>query len=296
MSENITHTAICDDALRLYLAGGEACEAFVAAAEGHWDVARLGSITRQGDRCNPGLLASYRDAWPGDADGRLPAKLAFVMGWLCHRAADREMKPIFRAIDADCPQKPTDCSIAHDVFLFREVYAGGAEKPYSPQTFALSAEPGPDALAALEELIRTLLQRTLIALHTFIPDLDDPDAWLDRVLDTRQVYKVALGRYAEALLNPDPDAVRRFVDEANFYDREDPAIAAARALQRGRHVPPGEVRAAVAAEPRSHYATALVLSVSYLDAAAAFFNRRIDDAELRDRLNIGRPGRDGKGV
>ncbi len=97
MSENITHTAVVDDSLRLMQAAGTVCEAFNQAARDHLDMAHLGCMTRGGDRCNPGLLTTFRDRWADRTpDDLLEPKLAFVLGWLCHRAADREMKPIFR--------------------------------------------------------------------------------------------------------------------------------------------------------------------------------------------------------
>ena len=91
MSENITHTAVVDDGLRLMQAAGTVCEAFKQAARDHLDIAHLGCMTRAGDRCNPGLLATFRDRWADRTpDDLLEPKLAFVLGWLCHRAADRE--------------------------------------------------------------------------------------------------------------------------------------------------------------------------------------------------------------
>lgn len=46
-------------------------------------------------------------------------KLAFVMGWLSHRACDRQFKRLFRQLDPECAATPRDCSIYHDVHLFR---------------------------------------------------------------------------------------------------------------------------------------------------------------------------------
>jgi hypothetical protein len=61
MSENITHTAVVDDSLRLMQAAGTVCEAFNQAARDHLDMAHLGCMTRAGDRCTPGLLTAFRD-------------------------------------------------------------------------------------------------------------------------------------------------------------------------------------------------------------------------------------------
>lgn len=53
MSENITHTAVCDDCLRLLSQTPEICDAFKRAAANHLDIARLGAVTRSTDRFKP---------------------------------------------------------------------------------------------------------------------------------------------------------------------------------------------------------------------------------------------------
>ena len=99
-----------------------------------------------------------------------------------------------------------------------------------------------------------------------------------------------------AVADPDPDKVRRFITEVNFYDRGEPIIQAARALQRGEDVDPEAVCAAMRADAQSHYAQALKMGCGYLLAASAFFAGKLSAAELRERFDIGRPGWDGKPV
>jgi hypothetical protein len=55
MSENITHTAICDDCLQLISQMPDICAAFKEVSEAHLDIARLGAVTRSTDRFNPGF-------------------------------------------------------------------------------------------------------------------------------------------------------------------------------------------------------------------------------------------------
>lgn len=287
MSENITHTAIVDDCLRLLRAAPEICPAFQEVARDQLEVARLGGITRYGDRFTVRLLESFRARWPTrHPTDQLEPKLAFVLGWLAHRAADRQMKPVFRAADPQHTQNPTDCSVYHDAFVFREVYANGADEPYHPAMFD-------DRWKAANEVLRALLQRALLELHTLIPAGEDIEGWLDRLLALRQTYQVSRARYVEAILRPDPAKVQRFIVAMNFYDATDPIIAAARALQRGA---PADVATAVALPARSHYGQALQLGWDYLKAASDFFAGKLSTAELSARLNIGRVGRDGIGV
>ena len=50
MSENITHTAVTDDCARLALDSPAICDAFKLCLREHLEIARLGGVTRSGDR------------------------------------------------------------------------------------------------------------------------------------------------------------------------------------------------------------------------------------------------------
>ena len=209
MSENITHIAVCDDCLRLMLQMPDIRDNFKQAATDHLDIAQLGSVTRSTDSFNPGLLKRLRDDW----DGRQPKdnfelKLAYSLGALCHRVADRTMKPVFAAAGAGDKQSPKDVSIYHDVFLFREIYKEGVEKPYSPEMFGMKTP--------FEEHFRVLSQRALLSIHTFIPDRTDAEAWLDRLFSLRQKFYVEISRYAEAYYHPDPEKTKKYIVDVNF--------------------------------------------------------------------------------
>ena len=296
MSENITHTAVTDDCARLAIHSPSVCSAFKECLGKHLGLARLAGVTRSGDRFTTKLLAKYRDAWPKRTEGSaLAQKLAFVLGWLCHRAADRQMKPIFHATDPNCPESPTDCSVYHDVFLLREVYAGSTREPYSPATVEPRMESLPGArligVEAVEELFRAMWQRALIGLHTFIPDQDDIEGWLERLFAKRQEFYVDLRRYAEAFAEPDPEKMKRFVYDVNFYDASDPIIRLARSLQEGSGSEGINLdEAVVAAESQSEYAQALRKGYLYIQAASEYFERHIGEEALRDRLDVGKPG------
>lgn len=294
MSENITHTAIVDDCARLALHDRRIGEPFQQVLREQLEIARLGGITRSGDRFTADLLERFRRRWPeeGGEEG-LRRKLAFVLGWLCHRAADRQMKPIWRSMPSQTAS-PTECSIYHDVFLFREVYRCGHRGPYSPQVL----EEAPDRSATdgsrqdeVEQLLRTYWRRALLSLHTFKPDSDDIEGWLERLFDARQRFRVEIRRYAEALANPDPQKVRRFIEEVNFYDASEPLIRFARSVQRGAPEESIDLDEAFeAAAEGSQYARALRRGLGYLRAGSAFFEGRLERDVLEDRLDIGKPG------
>lgn len=299
MSEGITHTAVLDDAFRLVLAGEPATESVRGAIETHWDFARLGGVTRGADRSTVRLLGELRDSG-GELSPTEEARLAFVLGWLCHRAADRQMKPVFRALDGDCPRSPRDCSVYHDAFVFREVYQLGRRGPFPADMFA----DGPERLArscdvdadAGERLMQVVMRRSLLAIHTLIPDSADAGAWIDRLGESAQKFRVDLDRYGEAIFRPDPDKVRRFLTEGNFYDADEPLLRTAARLRAGEQVSQAAVSAAVASAPVSHYAQAVSRSVGYVRAADGFLRGETSPDDLSERLDIGRPGVDGKSV
>ncbi len=289
MSENITHTAVCDDCLRLMSHTPDICDAFKQAAANHLDIAQLGSVTRSTDSFNPGLLNRLRDGWdnwqPKDKPEFLRIrlqKLAYSLGALCHRAADRTMKPVFAQAAPEDKQSPKDVSIYHDVFLFREVYKEGIEKPYSPAMFDMKTD--------FEEHFRVLFQRALLELHTFIPDRTDAEAWLDKLFAFRQSFYVDVARYAEAYYHPDPEKTRRYITGVNFYDDGDDLIKLARATQAGNTVGEDAVRKAFeTGKNESKYAQALGLGLRYLTVANRFFTSAMTLDELKNALDIGKP-------
>lgn len=283
MSEGITHVAVCDDCLRLFVKLPETCDAFRLAIVGHRDVAQLGSITRSTDRFNPQLLTRVRSGWESRKPAEnLEAKLAYSLGALCHRAADRTFKPVFKEVAPDDPQDPKDVSVYHDVYLFREVYREGAEPPYPPTMF--------DSETGFEEHFRVLVQRALLAMHTFIPDLTDPEGWLDRLLKLRQAFYVEISRYADAYYHPDPDKVLRYIKDINFYDSCDPLVEAAREIQIGREISETQVAEIIATgKSDNKYGQALRRGLGYLAGANGYFIGELDEEGLAAALQIGRP-------
>jgi hypothetical protein len=202
------------------------------------------------------------------------------------------MKPLFRELDPDCPDSPTDCSVYHDVFVFRAVYAAGAEEPYAGAVLTREAESLPRGNlppAELEDLLRAILQRALIGLHTFRPDADHIEDWIDGLLGLGQQFRVNVARYAEALAEPDPEKVRRFIEEPNFYDPADPVIALARSIQKGQPLQTPVTDALAASTQGSHYSRALVRACNYLAVASDYFQGHISEQDCRTRLDIGIP-------
>jgi hypothetical protein len=98
MSEHITRTALCDDNLHLLNGLPPLHTQIRAACAQHPDIARMGAITRSADRWTPHL---FRAGQSTEQDPRLLERLAFGIGALTHRSADRHMKPIIRCWEGD---------------------------------------------------------------------------------------------------------------------------------------------------------------------------------------------------
>jgi hypothetical protein len=302
MSENITHTAVMDDAFNLMLASGRITDAFKAAGKNHRRFGQLAGVTRSGDRFTIDLLERYRESWPAKArkaeSETIEARIAFVLGWLCHRGTDREFKPIFRSFDPEGNLSPTDCSVYHDAYLFRELYMN--EQEFSKTMFEgdMNGVAAADVVdvPALLELFRVSLKRVLIEMHTFIPDQEDIDGWLDKLQSLQQKFYVDSERYAEAVARPDPDKWRKFIEDINFYDRSESLLVLTKGLRQGNSATLEELDAALKGEPKSHYARAVRKSYQYIESASLFFDGEIDRNGLSERLEIGKPGADGKPV
>jgi hypothetical protein len=92
-------------------------------------------------------------------------------------------------------------------------------------------------------------RRTLIAIHTYIPDDRDVEGWMERLIllheEARSYWSGLAAAYVGARHGAD-----------GFYDAADGMIRAAGAVDFGP-LDPGAVRKALAEEPKSEYAKAL---------------------------------------
>jgi len=283
VSEGITHIAVVDDNIHLLKAAPYICDPFKAALSANQGLARLGSIAKWGDRYNPQLLTDLREAYKnGSAGSTEQNRLAWVLGWMSHRAADRTVKHIFRKLDGDCPFSPTDASIYHDAISFKEVYGSGSG-PFPAETMSQGG------LSSAEVAVQALFQRLMVSMHTFTPDGENIEEWIDKAEKFRQKAYVNLERYRKAVMEPDPDMMQRFIIEPNFYEPNDPIITAARCLANGEDVKIKWDELIDEKKATSIYAQALRRAFRYVRAANEYFLYEIELEELRDRMDIQKP-------
>ncbi len=301
MSENITHIASLDDIYHLMRFSDDICEPMKQSGLTHWRFSHFGSITRSGDAFTAQLLAKYRSAWADrKPEDKIEQKLAFVMGWLCHRAADREMKPVFHELDPKDKRKTpglSDVSIYNDAFIFKQYYAGRNHPEVKEALFERGMESLQAAnftdVEATKELFRVILQNNLMEIHTFIPDKGDIEGWLDRLFVLQQKFTVDLERYAKAVNDPDPDLWHRYIVEVNFYQADEPLLALVNRIRQGGTATAEEVRDAIAQDTQSHYARILQTGYKYLVVASRFFTGAMPESELMEQLDVGKLGKNG---
>lgn len=303
MSDHIAHIGICDDTFRLAAALDGIDPEFKGLMHTHRDDAHMGSVTRSADKWSARVIAAVAQAGhSGRPDPLGPRKLAFVLGALTHRAADRLTKPITNCWKGD-PDRSADepgtsgadqaneSKIMQDLLVYREVFHGGEGTPATPFDPTVLGSWGDDSQRDFERLYRILLRRALIAMHTLNPDDRHIDQWFEGFFRGLQTYPKSLEQYARLAAQWDPQKVQRYLVEKRFYQRGDALIRLARAIQHGGSATHPQVAEAHAATDHTHsrYARALAKALDYLLAAGDLYRGRIPLAEAEARFDIGVP-------
>lgn len=305
MSENITHVASTEDCLHFVASLSTFCPEFKQVARNYIRLSRLTSVTRGGDTFSVTLLDQIREEYRnGRFNDVQHKKLAFALGWICHRAADRCMKPVFGSFDATTLRSAegidytaSDCSIYNDAVIYNVYHAENENGPYPKAVFEEYMESIPEHerydLAGIRELSRVMIQNSLLAMQGIKIQDGDFDAWLKQINLKRQRFTLEVERYYEAIFNPVPQKYARFITEADFYNGTEPILQIAVKLRAGEKVSSDELSAAILTKPKSSYAHILHTASRYLRVANEFFTGDMTVEELKERLDIGKLGRDG---
>lgn len=296
MSDMVTHWAVFDDCRRMVQVDETIEPLFKRLISDHHGFARLGSLTRYGTLITNHILKQIQD---GGRKSNLTAKdernLGFVLGALTHQACDKAMKPLLSKVSGedwnrlqyaqidqnddlvtlkDAIEKSHEVSAYYDAEVFREVYMGGGEA--EPLSIFFLTELTPQG-RTLNDAIRGMYQRAFLACHTFKPDLEHIDDWLETVFNNVQPLYLDTDEWVRVYNNPDPAKIREYGVRTEFYDKNDPTIQAARLIQAGKPLP-DDLRKAVYedGETRCSYGEALQLCLLYLRRATAFWRGETD--------------------
>jgi hypothetical protein len=313
MSEHITHVAIYEDTVRLVTLSERFNEAFRVAFNDEYDSGVISCGASGNHLYAVPLVEEVRAKWGmHKGNTELKQKLAGALGWMTHRAADRQTKPIGWRIDEENNPKfsGSECKLYQDAASYKEVYEGGTKDNLSPfERFStalleekMHSEPAYDNVnvEATEPLLTYMWQTDFIKLHQFAHKPDFSDEWLKKLFDHVQNLQENWNLYIEAFQNPDPDKWREYItappDPENwdeyvtgpaFYDRNDPLIRLVRSMQTGQRDNSIDFKEAMEeASKGSHYARSLYKSYQFLLAANDYFENRISKSSLYDALHI----------
>ncbi len=306
MSEHNVHTALVEDSFAIAKCLPQIQPDFKKVLEIGLRFARLGSITVAGDQFSFVLLEKYKNSW-ANRDKLLEQKLAFVLGWISHRACDRTMKPIWkepnftwRGTDANPALSPTECSVYHEGEAYRLFFKEDPRFRCGIFPEELKKLPGSGYLKAerAEAFVQSALAMNLIEIQTIPLDLPKPD-YFEEICMRVQKFYVDIERYVRSIASPVPELTEQYLkkvgpDGIPWYSEQDALIAAANRLRNGEMISSNEAEAAFSQNPVSYYAKALRLSLGYFLTAAAYFNDNDMTIDmLKERLDIGKLGPDG---
>jgi len=304
VSEHIVHTGIIEDSFAIAPYLSQIPDDFKEVMREHLGFAKLGSITVAGDQFSFRLLEEWRPLW-SQRDDNLKAKLAFVLGWISHRACDRQMKPIWnisemmaRGSDADPKLSPTECSVYHEAELYNLYYKDDPSFRLAIFPDELQACRGAELfdLDTASEYMQSAFGVNLMNIQPFSAD-DDGQAFFENICLRAQKFYVDVSRYTRASGSPIPKLRSEYVTDIDWYDENDDILKVAKKIRSNGVSSTEECEKAMKAVANSHYGLALQKSLEYMISSASYFSDPTMSMDtLKDKLDIGKLGRKGLGV
>ncbi len=295
------HSAVLRDSFRLVRQLPDTSERLQRIIEQYLPFASLGCITVSGDRFSFHLLEKYRGE-NYQKDPYVDAKIAFVLGWVSHRACDRVMKPIWReapfrgrGTDVDPSISPYECSIYHEAEAYKLFFHD--EMDYKYALFSDRMQEFADKLDLKQETAYRMVQcayaMNLMNIQTILCDLPAQE-WFEEICMRMQKFYVDINRYTRAIETPDPRQYADYVNDICWYNPDDRIIVAAQELRKNGQVNPVFIQEALQLQAISYYGRALVLSVRYILSADRYLmDELLDIRWLKHKLDIGKLGPDG---
>ena len=291
MSEYITHIAVLDDCRRMLPFMEDIHPAFNEVVQKHPLPARLGSGSRGNHLFVPDFLIEFGKRW----DSRKPAermeeKLAFTVGWICHRGADVHFKAIYPQLDKNKALRPVDIRIVHDIITFNTVYQNGHANPLHPQLLEERLEGHPAAkvmdVGLVESIVSADHQQQLLGLQAGSYTGEPLEDWIKWFEDNFQDYYVEIPRYTAHYYNPNFDQLNKFIYAPDFYNTEDEIIRLVTEIRDTGNTSVDFYTAIKKAKDQSQYSHALYKCYIYLLAADDLFKAKIDKAEFAKRFEL----------
>ena len=228
----ITELILANDVCALVMLSPELPSAVKAA------IGRQGVFARAGTLLRPGGDWSFKlDA--ADKQGRKrktsEARVALGVGSII----GREAEAFGRDMDAEG-------RLHRDAFLLREIH------------FAATGREVAGQQAQVAELFTAMGRRVLLGVHTFIPDAENVNGWIEGLIRWHDAWAAFAGRLARAYCEPDAATLQRSVIRAKFYDRADRVILAAKSISSGSPTTLKALESSLASAPQSLYGQSLL--------------------------------------
>ncbi len=188
-------------------------------------------------------------------------KLSFLLGILTNNALRDQLQPVYEQY-ADSVQ---ELSIYQDTALLRAL-AG-------PTATSVKYED-------LDQLLKVMLPRAITRVHTLIPDSQDGPEWVVRMGQWRQENHDLMEQYARIYTQPNSEKEKKYVQDTNLYDANDPIIQLARKTQNGERVDEDELERYVneaLGGTGNRYAQALATGIHRIRTVDKFLQGTIDD-------------------
>ena len=302
MSEHITHIAVYEDSARIIkYSGKKITKAFHEAMADAYDCGLTCSGARGNHIYAIPIIEKAREAYGSPAfNMQMKEQLAGAIGWLLHRASDRQMKPLFAKVpELGNPMLyENECQMYHDAESYRQVYQGGKVSTKSPfelvdeSTLSHRMEKNPSAsklnVDELENLMAFYFVSAIAGNCVFTEKLDDVNEFTDKLVEYSLDLYEDLRMYIRAYENPEPYKHHGYLTGFNIYDPEDELIRFVRYDQEHGEAHP-EIELDVAlekAEKQSNYSQALRKGYLYTLALSDYFEEKISEDEVKERCEI----------
>jgi len=302
MSEHITHIAVFEDCVRILKNPGiQITPAFHEAIEEAYDSGLICCGARGNHLYAVPILAKNREVYGTSAYGmKEKEQVAGAIGWLLHRAADLQMKPLFSEVEKlkNPVLQKDECQMYHDAVSFEQVYRGGGLSTNSPYelvdkstlSYRMATNPASRKLNVdhFENLMAHYYVSQMLRCCVFTDELDNINEFTDKMVEYSLDLYEDLRMYNRAFENPEAFKFHGYISNFNIYDPEDELIQYVRYVQdTGKPHPEIDIEVALqGAKDQSNYAQALKMGIDFGIALSDFFEKKISKEEVLKRCRI----------
>lgn len=302
MSEHITHIAVYEDCMRIMQHGPKKLtKAFHEAVDKAYDAGLFCSGARGNHLFAIPIIEDNRELYGTPRYGKKEAEqVAGAVGWLTHRAADLQMKPIFKQVDELGNQMlwSDECQMYHDAMVYKEVYKGGKLSTLSDLhpvnetllSHRMQANTASKHLNVdcFENLMAHYYVGQMMSNNLFTSELGDVNEFTEKMVESSSDLYEDLRIYIRAYENPEPFKYHGYLSNFNIYNREDALIRFVRYVQEHNapHPSVSLPKALADASQQSNYAQALKRGYDYIEALSDFFEKKISREKVIELCEI----------